>query len=540
MARESKGITLPIIYKANLDGLKQAEGALSGFGKKLLSVGALVAGAFAIRGIVNFGMESVIAAERAQQFNDILVQVAKTTNTFGGNLTAGTDRLLKFADAQELVIGVEAELIKETQAVLLSFKSVGQSADEAGGSFDRATMAAFDIAGVLKTDARSAAVQLGKALENPIRGLTALGKAGTTFTDQQKEQIRVLVESGNLLGAQTLILDEIESQYGGVAEAAALGSVKIKLAFGQIQDALGAALAPAFEKFTTYFITDVVPPLTKFFEDDFPRIIAELKPIAEDVMSFFSDIGQGLKDFLEIDADTSLLVGILDKFREIGANPDFEAFLGNVRTIFTTMAPALASVVGNIATLAANLTPLLEDALGRVIPLLRDTVGIFSSINYFLGEIIKSFGFFEDETPDFIKAIDNQLNPIGRLQTALRGLNDFLRTAISLYERFRALGGQTPSELATGGRRFDLGARANGGRVTGGMPYLVGEMGPEIFQPSRGGNIVPNDRLGSGGGVNITINVTAGMGTNGAQVGEQIVNAIKRYERASGPVFASA
>jgi hypothetical protein len=170
--------------------------------------------------------------------------------------------------------------------------------------------------------------------------------------------------------------------------------------------------------------------------------------------------------------------------------------------------------------------------------LLRDTVGIFSSINYFLGEIISSFGFFEDETPDFIKAIDNQLNPIGRLQTALSGLNDFLRTAISLYERFRALGGQTPSELATGGRRFDLGARANGGRVTGGMSYLVGEMGPELFMPGRGGNIVPNDRLGGGGGP--TYNITINANVADSRLGEVVVNAIKRYERTSGPVFASA
>jgi hypothetical protein len=534
----SGSINIPVVSKFDPTGIKQAQSALKGFGKSLLSVGALVAGAFAIRGIFNFGMEAVIAAERAQQFNDILAQVAKTTGVLGADVGAATSRMIKFADGLELVIGVEAELIKEAQAVLLSFKAVGASADETGGNFDRATKAAFDMAAVLKTDARGSAVQLGKALENPIKGVTALARAGTTFTDQQRAQIKTLVESNNLLAAQDLILTEVESQYGGAAEAAALGSQKIALAFGQIQDALGAALAPAFEKFTTYFITEVVPPLTKFFEDDFPRIIAELKPIAEDVMGFFSDIGQGLKDFLNIDADTSLLVGILDKFKEIGANPEFETFLGNVRTIFTTMAPALASVVGNIATLAANLTPLLEDALGRVIPLLTDTVGIFSSINYFLGEIIKSFGFFGDETPDFIKAIENQLNPIGRLQTALSGLNDFLARAISLYERFRALGGQTPSELATGGRRFDLGARANGGRVTGGMPYLVGEMGPELFMPGRGGNIVPNDRLGGGGGP--TYNITINANVADARLGEVVVNAIKRYERTSGPVFASA
>jgi hypothetical protein len=347
------------------------------------------------------------------------------------------------------------------------------------------------------------------------------------------------VESNNLLAAQDLILTEVESQYGGAAEAAALGSEKIKLAFGQVQDALGAALAPAFEKFTTYFITEVVPPLTKFFEDDFPRIIEELKPLAEGVMEFFGGIGQGLKDFLDIDADTSLLEGLLDKFNEIGENPEFQTFLGNVKTIFDEMAPVLADIVFSLGDLAVALTPVLEGALGKITPLLRDTAGVFSNINYFLGEIIKGFGGFEGETPDFIQAIENQLNPLDRLRELMEGLLKITNDLIAAYKRFRDLGGRLPSETVTGGKRF--GELANGGRATGGMPYLVGEMGPELFMPGRGGNVVPNDRLGSmGGGANITINVTAGMGTNGAQVGEQIVNAIKRYERVSGPVFASA
>jgi hypothetical protein len=533
----SGSINIPVVSKFDPTGIKQAQSALGGFGKSLLSVGALVAGAFAIRGIANFAMESVIAAERAQQFNDILVQVAKTTNTFGGNLTAGTDRLLKFADAQELVIGVEAELIKETQAVLLSFKSVGQSADEVGGSFDRATMAAFDIAGVLKTDAKSAAVQLGKALENPIRGLTALGKAGTTFTDQQKEQIRVLVESGNLLGAQTLILDEIESQYGGVAEAAALGSVKMQLAFGQIQDALGEALAPAFEKFTTYFITEVVPPLTKFFEDDFPRIIEELKPIVEGISVFFQEVGEGLKEFLDIDEDVSLLEGILGKLSALGDNPEFLAFVDSVKTIFQDIGAVLPGIVFNLGELAAKLSPLLEGTLKNVLPLLSDLLRIVDGIDFFLGEILDRFGEFDDEGPSFLDFIDRLINPMARLQVAIKAIADGFDAAVAAFKRFQALGGFEGTGVITppGAKK-----RAGGGRVTGGMSYLVGEMGPEIFQPGRGGNIVSNDRIGSGGGTNITINVTAGMGTNGAQVGEQIVNAIRRYERTSGPVFVKA
>jgi hypothetical protein len=81
--------------------------------------------------------------------------------------------------------------------------------------------------------------------------------------------------------------------------------------------------------------------------------------------------------------------------------------------------------------------------------------------------------------------------------------------------------------------------RAGGGRVTGGMPYLVGEMGPELFMPGRGGNIVPNDGLGRGGGGN-TYNVTINANVADSRLGEVVVNAIKRYERNSGPVFARA
>jgi hypothetical protein len=76
--------------------------------------------------------------------------------------------------------------------------------------------------------------------------------------------------------------------------------------------------------------------------------------------------------------------------------------------------------------------------------------------------------------------------------------------------------------------------------VSADKSYLVGERGPEMFTPGAGGFITPNNRLGGGSSTNITINVTAGMGANGNQIGEEIIRQIKRYERASGPVFASA
>ena len=69
--------------------------------------------------------------------------------------------------------------------------------------------------------------------------------------------------------------------------------------------------------------------------------------------------------------------------------------------------------------------------------------------------------------------------------------------------------------------------------------YMVGEVGPELFVPSVSGTIVSNKDLG-GGATNITINVNAGMGTNGAEVGRQIVEAISAYEKRNGKLYASA
>ena len=81
--------------------------------------------------------------------------------------------------------------------------------------------------------------------------------------------------------------------------------------------------------------------------------------------------------------------------------------------------------------------------------------------------------------------------------------------------------------------------RANGGPVNRNTPYVVGEQGPELFVPSISGTIIPNGGGGSSvsaGGASINLTVNAGMGTNGAEVGRQIVDALKQYTKRNGPV----
>lgn len=107
------------------------------------------------------------------------------------------------------------EATQQAQAMMLTFKNVR------GEVYDRTIPALLDLATAMKTDTKSAAIQLGKALNDPKTGLTMLGRSGITFSEQQKEIIYNLVETGKMAEAQGIILDEIYSQFGGSAEAAA-------------------------------------------------------------------------------------------------------------------------------------------------------------------------------------------------------------------------------------------------------------------------------------------------------------------------------
>jgi hypothetical protein len=74
---------------------------------------------------------------------------------------------------------------------------------------------------------------------------------------------------------------------------------------------------------------------------------------------------------------------------------------------------------------------------------------------------------------------------------------------------------------------------ANGGIVTSPTLGIIGEAGPEA--------VIPLNRLGDmgmGGGMNITVN--AGLVSTPDQIGQEIIQAIQKAQRRSGPVFAPA
>jgi hypothetical protein len=249
-------------FKKLSDAVKGSEKSLSGLesGAKKFSKGintalATVGIGLSVAALVSFGKEAIRGAEAAQVADKRLAQVTKSMNLFGSDTAKVTDRLVKFADKQELLTGVTAETVKQVQATLVTFGKLGQSANEVGGNFDRATKAALDLAAAGFGSAETNAIQLGKALQDPIKGLTALSRSGVTFTEQEKERIKTLVESNKLGEAQAMILAAIEQQVGGTAEATVTASARMEAAFGQIQDAVGLALLPVLEKFSLWLST---------------------------------------------------------------------------------------------------------------------------------------------------------------------------------------------------------------------------------------------------------------------------------------------
>ena len=164
----------------------------------------------AITGAVTFLSKSLQVA------GDREVNVATLANGLKnlGAAQADLERLTVAADKFGRATLFDQEDATQAFALLTSFQRIGVE------SYERVTKAASDLATVTGGDLKSAQLQLAKALEDPTKQVTALARSGTVFTEQQKEQIKVLQETGRIFEAQNLILSEIEKQYGGAAEAA--------------------------------------------------------------------------------------------------------------------------------------------------------------------------------------------------------------------------------------------------------------------------------------------------------------------------------
>jgi hypothetical protein len=239
-------IKINILTDFNGGGLKKAaeqfkaletNGQKAGFILKKAMLPATAAlGAFG-----GFMIGAAKGAEDARIANEKLGSVLDTMG-FG----SATDRVAAYAESLEKTVAIDADVIKGAQTQLGTFKNLAKTVNTTGGVFDRATLAVLDMQAAGVGGANSA-IALGKALEDPVKGITALAKSGVTFTDQEKEKIKALTESGDLLAAQDLILQAIEGQVGGTAAASASSFDKMKFALAGVSDTFGDMLLPVID-----------------------------------------------------------------------------------------------------------------------------------------------------------------------------------------------------------------------------------------------------------------------------------------------------
>jgi hypothetical protein len=237
----ASGPSILVKFLADTKDLASGVSKVEGAGGKIKGFAKVVGGAFAVGGAIAFGKSVVSAAEESAQATSRLEQVFASMGDTTGTAAKEAEN---YANAMSKKTGIDDEAIMAAQAQLATFGAVSDQTARTAGVFDRATAAAGDLAAAGFGTLDSNAVQLGKALQDPTHGLTALARSGVTFTDAQKAQIKAMQKSGDLLGAQKVVLGAVEKQVGGTAQATATSSDKMQVAFGNVQEEIGGHLLP--------------------------------------------------------------------------------------------------------------------------------------------------------------------------------------------------------------------------------------------------------------------------------------------------------
>ena len=294
------------------------------------------------------------------------------------------------ADLQTKTIFGDEEILKDATSQLLTFTNI------AGDQFSRTQKVALDLATRLDGDLKSASIQLGKALNDPIANLTALSRSGIQFSEDQKAVIKSLTESGRLAEAQTVILDELEKQYGGSAEAAAKagtgGLKQLANSFGDLQEEFGK------------IIMEFLPPVI----DGLKNMLAAFQNLSPEVKRFMvmgAGIAAALGPLLII--LPSLIQGFMSLLSPIGLVIAAVVGLGiAIVTFADEIAPYITDVINYFITLY-NESSLLRGIIGGI----KGTVQVV--FDFFLFAVDAVIGAFQDLGAIISAVLSGDLSNIG-------------------------------------------------------------------------------------------------------------------------------
>ncbi|NTV60633.1 MAG: hypothetical protein HGA77_04920 [Chlorobiaceae bacterium] len=269
--------------------LKESGALVETFGNQM----AMVTSAFAALGIglgaaelVGFLKDCITLGGEAERAGQRLESVLKATGNAAG-FTA--EELSKYASELQKATTFDDDDIKSMMAVLGTFRNI------AGPTFKEATEAALNMSVILGQDLKSSALQLGKALNDPIIGITALQRVGIQFTETQKDLVKSLWESGRAAEAQAIILKEVRQEMGRAArdEAKTLSGQMQQLSvdYGNLREDIGMTNSKFIEE--TGAVNDLresMKLLSSFMKTNSDDIQATFKAISWTVDKLASSI----------------------------------------------------------------------------------------------------------------------------------------------------------------------------------------------------------------------------------------------------------
>jgi hypothetical protein len=236
---------------------KQFESALGRASKTSQSNFQKIGKAAGVAGLAlgaGLAVAAKIGFDELAQGQKVAAQTTAVIKSTGQAANVTAKEVSDLAEALMMKSGVDDEVIASGENMLLTFKSIRNEVGKGNDIFNQATKATLDLSVAMGKDMQSSAILVGKALNDPIRGLASLRRVGVQFTKAQENQIKALVESGQVMKAQKVILKELESQFGGSAEAAGKtlpGQLAIaKESFTNLAGELVANLLPALTKGT--------------------------------------------------------------------------------------------------------------------------------------------------------------------------------------------------------------------------------------------------------------------------------------------------
>lgn len=476
--------------KAIITADDRASKVLAGVGNsfnkllKITAVGATVAAgaavAFGVSAVKSF-MESENAAAQLNATLKSTGGVAGVTAKQADDLASSLQKVTKFSD--ETILGGEN--------LLLTFTKIGKDI------FPQATEVMLDMSQALGQDVKSSAIQLGKALQDPILGVTALRRVGVNFSSAQQDVIKKLVETGRAGEAQAMILKELQTEFGGSARAAGetfAGKLEIlKNQFDDVKESIGKTLVEA--------LTPLMKQLSDFVaSDQFQAWLKELNvwlttniPIA---IAWLKDEGlPALKNaFNLLWPVVQILVAIFIKL---------VTFMNDNRWVFYSIVAALGAV--KVAMFLQGALAAFQGVMRGVIaaytvmkvavtsPIFMPAIGVAAA----LASLAAVYAA--------IQAIKTAINDVNNAARAASNLapEGKMKELLALAAKQRAAG-DTAGAARTANAIRALGGNALGGNVQAGVPRIVGEQGKEVFVPNTNGSIVPNHSLGGGSNINIT------------------------------------